>query len=313
VSSQNDSDNDRSLLESFLSKQVASQLDNQENSINSRNSNNNRVHLGHTQGGSGNYIHTGSYDSHSEGYIHENISNKKQRSSNTVEIDSDYLVHLKKAEEKLVTVENVYKEKLVAIENKLGLYKEKLVAVENELGLYKAKLGECKTTILHKNERVHDLLSTRFEKAEIIETIIDELSINAVQLAKIHGDKPLEFYSVRQMNSTYKTFINECTGPLLELINRICIISINKAPEYGINSINQPTSGQQEKCISNIFAALLEYINPLKFKHPVATGIHQYLRNITGSAEVADIFGKTVPGSWSGNNQIHNLQVYIHT
>jgi hypothetical protein len=202
VSLQNDSVNDRSLLESFLSKY--------------------RVHLGHSQGDSGNVIPTSNKDSHNEGYIPENISNKKQRSSNTVVIESDYLIHLEKEEGKFVGVENVYKEKLLAIENELSLYKAKLVAVENELGLYKTKLVECKATILNKNERVHNLLSTRFEKVEILDAVINELSINSVQLAKSHGDKPLEFYSERQLNSTHKSFIDECTGPFLALMNEVC-------------------------------------------------------------------------------------------
>jgi hypothetical protein len=111
VSLQNDSNNDRSLLESFLSKQVVSQLDSQENS------NNKRVHLGHSQDGSGNAIHTGNNGSNNEGYIHENISNKKQRSSNTVMIAEDYLFQLEKTKENLVAVENVYKENLVTVEN----------------------------------------------------------------------------------------------------------------------------------------------------------------------------------------------------
>jgi hypothetical protein len=141
---------------------------------------------------------------------------------------------------------------------------------------------------------------------EIIDAVINELSINSLQLAKDHGDKPLEFYSEGQMNSTHKTFVDECMGPFLELMNKVCKVSINKATEYGIIRKNLPTS------ISNILATLFERTNPLIFKYPVHTGIHQYIRNISGSAEVTHVFGKVVAGSWSGNNQIHNLQVYRH-
>mmetsp|Transcript_22207 Transcript_22207/g.21433 ORF Transcript_22207/g.21433 Transcript_22207/m.21433 type:complete len:127 (-) Transcript_22207:132-512(-) len=86
-------------------------------------------------------------------------------------------------------------------------------------------------------------------------------------------------------------------------MNKVCKVSINKATEYGIIRKNLPTS------ISNILTTLFERTNPLIFKYPVHTGIHQYIRNISGSAEVTDVFGKVVAGSWSGNNQIHNLQI----
>jgi hypothetical protein len=143
-------------------------------------------------------------------------------------------------------------------------------------------------------------------------TFINELSTNTLQLAKRHGDKPLQFYSETQMNSTNETFINECNGPLLALIDKICTMSKDKRTEYGIYSKNKPTIMQKEKCYSNIFVAILEYINTLKFKHHVMIAIHQHIRNINASAEVADIFARAVSGSWSGNNQIHNFQVYMH-
>jgi hypothetical protein len=136
VSLQNGSVNDHSLLESFLSKQdvqsghvrqLDSQLDSQENS------NNQGVHLGQSQGGNGNANYTGNDNSLNERYVHENQSNKKQCSSNTVEIDLEYLFDLEKS-----------KEKLVGVENELGLFREKLLALENELSLYKEKLAEFK-------------------------------------------------------------------------------------------------------------------------------------------------------------------------